>query len=164
MKSQPGGIVLNLCWRACVWRAISPCWEFVVGYSSLILRRGRCLSGYPAGDRSGTQSTRRPLVRHPFRASCPESWLYQLTLQESFRVNSFHHQAVRRVGKGLRAVAWSQDGLIEALESEPEEGADGKPARIVAVQWHPECNWSREERSLALFKNLIAGVLTQKGS
>jgi putative glutamine amidotransferase len=94
----------------------------------------------------------------------PESWLYQLTLQESFRVNSFHHQAVRRVGKGLRAVAWSQDGLIEALESEPEEGADGKPARIVAVQWHPECNWSREERSLALFKNLIAGVLTQKGS
>lgn len=46
-------------------------------------------------------------------------------------VNSVHHQAVRRLGSSLRAVGWSEDGLIEAAES-----ADG--SWILAVQWHPE--------------------------
>jgi putative glutamine amidotransferase len=45
-------------------------------------------------------------------------------------VHSIHHQAVRRLGDGLRAVAWSPDGVVEAIES---------PAHVVmAVQWHPE--------------------------
>lgn len=46
-------------------------------------------------------------------------------------VNSYHHQAVDRIGEGLRAVAWSEDGLVEALEA-----ADGR--WVVGVQWHPE--------------------------
>ncbi len=46
------------------------------------------------------------------------------------RVNSFHHQAVRDVGRGLVATA-TVDGLVEAVES-PERGW------LVAVQWHPE--------------------------
>ena len=48
-------------------------------------------------------------------------------------VNSFHHQAADRVGEGLRATAWSPDGLIEGLEW---TGDDGWWA--VAIQWHPE--------------------------
>ncbi len=48
-----------------------------------------------------------------------------------FDANSFHHQAVRDLGRGLRAVAWAADGLVEAVE--PEEGG-----WLVAVQWHPE--------------------------
>jgi len=46
-------------------------------------------------------------------------------------VNSFHHQAVRAVAPGLRAVGWSQDGLIEAIED---------PSRpfVIGVQYHPE--------------------------
>jgi len=48
-----------------------------------------------------------------------------------FDANSFHHQAVRELGSGLRAVAWAADGLIEAVE--PEDGG-----WLVAVQWHPE--------------------------
>ena len=47
-------------------------------------------------------------------------------------VNSLHHQAVDRLGAGLRAVAWSEDGVIEGIES------DGGPTRLLAVQWHPE--------------------------
>jgi putative glutamine amidotransferase len=47
-------------------------------------------------------------------------------------VNSLHHQAVDRIGAGLRAVAWSEDGVIEGIES------DGGPTRLLAVQWHPE--------------------------
>jgi putative glutamine amidotransferase len=45
-------------------------------------------------------------------------------------VHSIHHQAVGRLGDGLRAVAWSPDGVVEAIES---------PSHVVmAVQWHPE--------------------------
>lgn len=45
-------------------------------------------------------------------------------------VNSTHHQAVHTLGQGLRAVAWSEDGVVEALESELYP--------ILAVQFHPE--------------------------
>ncbi len=47
------------------------------------------------------------------------------------RVNSSHHQGVDRLGGGLLACAWSEDGLVEAFED---------PARrfCLSVQWHPE--------------------------
>jgi putative glutamine amidotransferase len=50
---------------------------------------------------------------------------------EEIGVNSLHHQAVAEVGSGLRAVAWADDGVIEAIE-----GVDRN--RIIGVQWHPE--------------------------
>jgi putative glutamine amidotransferase len=46
------------------------------------------------------------------------------------RVNSFHLQAVERLGEGLRVSAYSDDGLVEGLES-----ADGL---LIGVQFHPE--------------------------
>lgn len=46
-------------------------------------------------------------------------------------VNSRHHQAVRNLAPGFRAVAHSSDGVIEAIEAYPTH-------RIIAVQWHPE--------------------------
>ncbi len=49
------------------------------------------------------------------------------------RVNSFHHQAVKRVGEGLRPAAYSVDGLIEAIEGSDESGSF-----IIGVQWQPE--------------------------
>ncbi len=48
-------------------------------------------------------------------------------------VNSAHHQAVDKVGEGLRAVAWSRKGVIEALEGTEDAGRF-----LVMVQWHPE--------------------------
>ncbi|MGD0339050.1 MAG: gamma-glutamyl-gamma-aminobutyrate hydrolase family protein [Bacteroidota bacterium] len=48
-------------------------------------------------------------------------------------VNSSHHQAVGRVGKELRSTAWSNDGVIEALESAVE-----RENFLLLVQWHPE--------------------------
>lgn len=46
-------------------------------------------------------------------------------------VNSFHHQAVKEIGKGLVVTARASDGVVEAFE---------KPDHpyLVAVQWHPE--------------------------
>jgi putative glutamine amidotransferase len=49
---------------------------------------------------------------------------------EEVIVTCSHLQAVLKVGEGLRAVGWSQDGIVEALESQ-----DG---RLLAVQFHPE--------------------------
>jgi len=46
-------------------------------------------------------------------------------------VNSFHHQAVKRLGKGLRVNCRAPDGVIEGVESD-----DGRP--MLAVQCHPE--------------------------
>jgi putative glutamine amidotransferase len=47
-------------------------------------------------------------------------------------VNSFHHQAVDRLGAGLVATGWSEDGLIEAAE------APADAPWLLTVQWHPE--------------------------
>jgi putative glutamine amidotransferase len=49
----------------------------------------------------------------------------------AIRVNSFHHQAVDRLGSGLRAVAWAPDGVIEGVE-------DPRARFVVGVQWHAE--------------------------
>lgn len=65
---------------------------------------------------------------HPVR--CLEgSFLHQL-YGPLLPVNSLHHQAVDRLGKGLRAIAWSESGVVEALD------CPGQP--ILAVQFHPE--------------------------
>ena len=45
-------------------------------------------------------------------------------------VNSAHHQAVERLGRGLQAVQRAGDGTVEALCH--------KELPILAVQWHPE--------------------------
>ena len=57
--------------------------------------------------------------------------LKQILGQATVSVNSRHHQNVKALGKGLRANAISEDGLIEGLELE-----NGYPG--IAVQWHPE--------------------------
>lgn len=47
------------------------------------------------------------------------------------RVNSFHHQAIAKVGQGLRVVASAADGVVEAVESSHHRF-------VLGVQWHPE--------------------------
>ena len=61
--------------------------------------------------------------------------------------NSRHHQAVREPGRGMRVVARSEDGLIEATESED------RGRFVLGVQWHAE-DLTHEPRHLALFKAL----------
>ena len=49
---------------------------------------------------------------------------------ESFPVNSCHHQALKELGKGLKATAWAESGIVEAVEHES--------LPVLAVQYHPE--------------------------
>lgn len=67
----------------------------------------------------------------------------------ALKVNSLHHQAVRTPAPGLRPVAWSADGVIEAVEAEDEAW----PLR--AVQWHPENLIGTEPAARSLFEELI---------
>ncbi|MFY9377950.1 MAG: gamma-glutamyl-gamma-aminobutyrate hydrolase family protein [Peptococcia bacterium] len=78
-----------------------------------------------------------------------ESSLFTLAGQTHYRVNSFHHQAIAKVGQGLRAVAWARDKLVEAVENLAGDG------RIRGVQWHPEGSWQQDQLSLKLFSDLV---------
>jgi gamma-glutamyl-gamma-aminobutyrate hydrolase PuuD len=81
----------------------------------------------------------RQEATHSVTVTEPES-LLGAVFQGSCRVNSLHHQAVRRVGHGLKVTAYSEDGLPEALED-----ADDYPF-LMAVQWHPEEMTERPEQ------------------
>jgi putative glutamine amidotransferase len=64
-------------------------------------------------------------------------------------VNSHHHQAIEVIGQNLNATAWSNDGLVEALE-------DPRPEKFVmAVQWHPELGWEDDQFSQAIFRHFV---------
>jgi putative glutamine amidotransferase len=77
----------------------------------------------------------------------PGSLLAALCGDGPLDVNSFHHQAAKRLGSGMRAVATAPDGTIEAIED---------PARPfwLGVQWHAESMVERPEQ-LALFSGLV---------
>ena len=64
----------------------------------------------------------------------PNSQLFQITEEESGRVNSAHHQSVDIPGVGLVVNALSSDGIIEGMERK-ERGGKGY---LMLVQWHPE--------------------------
>lgn len=63
----------------------------------------------------------------------PDSRLRRIVGTERLGVNSFHHMAVEQCAPGIRAVAWSEDGIIEAIELEHPGDRF-----FLAVQWHPE--------------------------
>jgi putative glutamine amidotransferase len=77
----------------------------------------------------------------------PGSRLASIVGSGEVEVNSFHHQAVDRLGEGLRAVAWSPDGVIEGIE-------DPNAAFYLGVQWHAEGLVDRPEHE-ALFGALV---------
>jgi putative glutamine amidotransferase len=88
----------------------------------------------------GTRTT------HEVRVS-PDSSLARTTGGGPVKVNSFHHQAIDRLGLDLKPVAWAEDGMIEAVE--------GRGARFVlGVQWHAETLVGEAEQ-LSLFERLV---------
>jgi putative glutamine amidotransferase len=69
-------------------------------------------------------------------------------------VPTHHHQAIDRLGAGLVATAWTDDGIIEAAEFAAADSAGSAPAPfMVAVQWHPEIG-----DDPSLFRALIAAA------
>ena len=66
-----------------------------------------------------------------------------------YKVNSWHHQAVDKLGKGIKAVAFSPDGIVEAIIREDKDYAIG-------LQFHPEAMIRDGDYSvIGLYKELV---------
>ena len=77
-----------------------------------------------------------------------DSPLFLLLKKLTLGVNSCHHQAIKELSSALTPMAYSEDGLTEAVYK--------AGARFVwAVQWHPEFSYESDENSLAIFREFI---------
>jgi putative glutamine amidotransferase len=85
----------------------------------------------------------------------PDSRLAQVLGTGALGTNSFHHQAVDRLGEGLRAVAWAQDGTVEGIEGEG-------PRFVLGVQWHAETLDQPEGPHVRLFEALVHAAAEQR--
>ncbi len=94
-----------------------------------------------------TESGRR--ATHSVRVT-PASRLAEVLGSTEVAVNSFHHQAIERLGAGLRAVAWAPDGTVEGIEGEG-------PGFLLGVQWHAETLIDAAEHA-SLFAALVAAA------
>ncbi|HIY08448.1 MAG TPA: gamma-glutamyl-gamma-aminobutyrate hydrolase family protein [Firmicutes bacterium] len=86
------------------------------------------------------------LATHQVRVD-PDSGLGKVFPQGSFGVNSFHHQCVKTPGKGMRIIAWGEDGLAEATE--------GEAPYCLGVQWHPEYLYEKDPQQLEILRYFI---------
>lgn len=84
----------------------------------------------------------------PFHVILIESGskLASIINKNNVKVNSFHHQAVKKLAHSLKITAFAPDGTVEALE-------DPDQAFFIGVQWHPEC--LSDEPSIQLFKAFV---------
>jgi len=102
-------------------------------------------------DAVGEQITHRLPERQPTRHSVridPDSRLAAILGRTECEVTSWHHQAIERLGDDLRAVAWAEDGVIEAVEHVTHPWC-------LAVQWHPEMQLGDEVQQ-RLFRALVS--------
>lgn len=74
--------------------------------------------------------------------------LHGLLKKKVLDVNSYHHQAVKELAESLQAMAYSTDGLVEAVYM------PGKKF-IQAVQWHPEFSYKVSEDSRKIFQEFV---------
>lgn len=104
-------------------------------------RQGLDLHGQPGRDLS---------VVHDVKVS-EATILAQACGLPVLRCTSHHHQAVDVLGAGLRVVASTGDGVVEAVEL-----VDAGSRWVLGVQWHPEMTASEDRSQQALFASLVA--------
>ena len=63
----------------------------------------------------------------------PGTLLAQIAGVQHGFVNSAHHQGLDQIAEGLYVSAFSEDGVVEAIEYK-----DANKPFLLAVQWHPE--------------------------
>lgn len=84
----------------------------------------------PEGINHSVPKALRHYPFHPVKVE-KESTLYNIYKTDEIGVNSFHHQAVKELGKGFKPTMTAPDGIVEAIEWKEERF-------VIAVQWHPE--------------------------
>lgn len=77
------------------------------------------------------------------------SRFYKIIESTTISANSHHHQAIKRLASDLIASAWSEDGLIEAVETASSNF-------VIGVQCHPESLQAVEPKWNLLFSSFVA--------
>ena len=98
------------------------------------------------GERIDHRLPERQPTAHRVRID-PDSRLAAILGVTECEIVSWHHQAIDRLGEGLRPVAWADDGVVEAVEHVVHPWC-------IAVQWHPEMQLGDPIQS-RLFRALV---------
>lgn len=77
-----------------------------------------------------------------------DTLLYDILHKEKIEVNSFHHQAVKELGEGIKVAGRALDGIIEAIYIE-------KHPFFLGVQWHPEYLYETNSDAVKIFEAFI---------
>jgi putative glutamine amidotransferase len=113
-----------------------------------VLRGGTLHAHLPDAFGDGVAHRVPPLDPTPHGVTLEEGVaLGRVFASAELEIASWHHQAVDRLGAGLRPAAFAPDGVVEALE------LDGAPF-VMAVQWHPELQREPDSPQLGLFRAL----------
>lgn len=121
------------------------------GIQSLnVVRGGTLYQDIPSQLPSAVRHRQRAPWGYPTHvvALAAETQLAEVLGRNSINTNSFHHQGIRDLGKGLRAAGHTPDGLIECVELPTHPFCLG-------VQWHPEHMTPDHEHACALFTALV---------
>lgn len=79
-----------------------------------------------------------------------DTLLKEIIGSEKTYVNTIHHQAIDKLGEGLKVSAISEDNVIEAIETE-----DVKTRFILGTQWHPEMISIKDDKHQNIFDYFI---------
>jgi putative glutamine amidotransferase len=118
-------------------------------YQDLPTERSASVNHRPDGPRDSRS--------HPVTLE-PQSRAAEALGRNTVTVNSSHHQAIKDLAKGLIASGWTDDRLIEAVET------PGGAPWLLAVQWHPEeMHRDRQAPEQGLFTALIREAEAARG-
>lgn len=114
-----------------------------------IAEGGSLIQDIPSEPEGYMEHNQRNLPDHPVGTTAHSCTFVQGSVlheifSDSHEVNTYHHQAIRRLAEGFLASAYSTDGLIEGIEKE----------NVTAVQWHPE-RLIHDEKHLRLMQWFI---------
>lgn len=132
-----------------LWRSAAPILGVCRGAQIMNVFRGGTLHGDILAVYVDAPRMRTILPRKRVRLA-PRTRLQQIAGAGELTVNSLHHQAVDRLGAGLRITATDEAGIVQGVE------AAGGPLRI-GVQWHPEFLIYRRAHR-ALFRSVVAAA------
>jgi putative glutamine amidotransferase len=96
-----------------------------------------------------SQTAPRHEPTHPVKVMGEGTRLGRVLGAPEVNVNSMHHQAIKRLGEGLREVAWAPDGVIEGVEM------PGDDRFVLGVQWHPEELVGHDQAARNLFDAIV---------
>ena len=84
-----------------------------------------------------------------------ETPLFELLGKNRIKANSFHHQAIKKLGKHLKIMANADDGIVEAFYMKDE-------VYLRAYQWHPERLCNIDENNKMIFYDFIKDCINNK--